>query len=103
MLRAKLYKTHTLYGYVWGAQVGKTITYWGDFDKALAALNRMMTRVWKEESAYSMVRTIRAIDLNVAEADLVRKLCKSKCRGITPKQWGYIKGIHERQVKNLKW
>src|ERR1700685_461515 len=99
MLKAALYRTRNIYGHVWAVKVGMAISYWEDFDKARAHLNRAMTRAWKEASAYSMARTISSNQLSMAEADVVRKLCKTKCRGITPKQWGYIKGIHERQQR----
>ncbi len=99
MPKAKIYKSHTLYGYVWTVKVGKTVTHWATFDSALSYLGRALTRTVKEESAYSMARTISSNLLSIDESTLVRKLCKTKCRGITPKQWGYIKGIHERQQR----
>jgi hypothetical protein len=99
MPKAKIYKSHTLYGYVWTVDVGKARTYWDDFDKAMSWLKRALTREVKEAGAYSMARSISSNLLSIDEANLVRKLCKSKCRGITPKQWGYIKGIHERQQR----
>jgi hypothetical protein len=45
---------------------------------------------------------ILALAANLLEADelaLYTKLRKNKCAGITVKQYGYVKGIYERQKR----
>ena len=98
-MRAKIYKTKVIFGTCWAVEIDKKITYYREFDTALARLNKDIKRIYKESSAYSMARTLSSTGLNLAEGELVRKLNKSKCKGITPKQWGYLKGIHERQQR----
>ena len=56
-------------------------------------------RYYKEQSAYAMLGTLSVNLLNTEELDLYNKLCKNKCRGITKAQYGYVKGIHERQER----
>jgi hypothetical protein len=98
-MRAKISKTRNLYGECWAININNTLEYFADFNTALHRLNKLIKRVYKEASAYSMARTISANLLSIDEGALVRKLCKSKCKGITPKQYGYLKGIHERQER----
>ena|SRR5271165_7133225 len=98
-MRAKIKKVKSLYGEIWQVSVPGNSYHYYNFDTALKFLNRYITRAYKESSAYSMARTISSNMLTCDEQDLVRKLVKPKCRGITVKQYGYLKGIHERQQR----
>jgi|ERR1700688_1101243 len=98
-MRASLKQVQNLYGRVWEVDVAGSLYYFADFEGARKHLNKKLKRLYKESAAYSMARTVEGSLLSCAERDLVRKLCKSKCSGITPKQYGYLKGIHERQQR----
>src|SRR5271154_4912033 len=98
-MRARILKRNTLFGYNWIVVINGISVYFEDFDTAMKHMNKTLKRMYKEASAYSMARTRSSTGLNLAEGELVRKLNKSKCKGITPKQWGYLKGIHERQQR----
>ena len=98
-MRASLRQMRNLYGLVWEVEVAGNFYHFAEFDSALKHLNKTLKRCYKEASAYSMARSISSNLLSIDEGDLVRKLNKSKCKGITPKQYGYLKGIRERQQR----
>lgn len=56
-------------------------------------------RFYKECAAYSMVCTTAVNLLSIKDSEFIQKLLQSKCVGITKPQYGYIKGIHERQER----
>lgn len=66
---------------------------------AILYANKVWKRFYKEQAAYSMIMTIAVNNLNQTELEFVTKLLQSRCKGITKKQYGYLKGIHERQVR----
>ena len=69
------------------------------FEAAKEHVDKKLKRSRKEASAYSMLQRISINLLSHKDAELVNKLLKTKCSGITPRQYGYLKGIHERQER----
>jgi len=55
-------------------------------------------RWYKESAAYSMLRAVVQDRMTVREQDFIIHL-PAKCKGITKAQYGYLKGIHERQQR----
>jgi hypothetical protein len=98
-MRAKIYRHKDFYSSSWISEVNGDLKSFLTFEAALKDMNKRLKRVYKEASAYSIARTISSNLLSIDEGTLVRKLNKSKCKGITPKQYGYLKGIHERQQR----
>lgn len=84
---------------VWRVEFnGKTT----DFNSNLAAItfaDKQWKRYYKEQAAYSMLLTIAYNLLNSQDQLFVLKLKDTNCKSITKKQYGYLKGIHERQVR----
>lgn len=66
---------------------------------ALAYAHKFITRWQKESAAFSMVRQIGINLLNVADSCFIQKLQRNKCKGISKSQYGYLKGIYERQQR----
>jgi len=62
---------------------------------------KIWKRYYKEQAAYSMLLGISINLLSVEEAEFYTKLSKSKCKGISKAQYGYLKGIHERQEREF--
>src|SRR5271167_4239878 len=98
-MRAKIRKVHNIFGECWCVEVGNYLAYFDDFHVALKQMNKFLKRAYKESSAFSMARTISVPSLAIPDRDFVRKMFKAKCKGITMKQYGYLKGIHERQQR----
>src|SRR5271168_690578 len=82
-MRAKLKRVRSLYGEIWQVSVPGNSYHYYNFDTALKFLNRYLKRAYKESSAYSMSRSISSNTQSGNEQDLVRKLVKVKCRGIS--------------------
>lgn len=61
--------------------------------------NKVWLRYRKEQSAFSMLNDVAVNLLDVKDIEFVQKLLKTKCAGITKAQYGYLKGIHERQKR----
>lgn len=73
-----------------------------EFNSHLAAVtyaDKQWKRYYKEQAAFSMLSTIAYNLLSTQEQLFVLKLQDTKCKDITKKQYGYLKGIHERQQK----
>lgn len=90
----------TLNGQIfWTVQTPKSRTCYEHYEGALQFVHKYILRERKEMSAYSMVQAVSENLLNIDETALIRTLKRTKCRGITKKQYGYLKGIHERQER----
>ncbi len=74
-------------------------TCYADFEGARQYAWKKLKRARKEASALSMVLNVSINLLSMQERDLIFKLQNSKCAGITPRQYGYLKGIYERQER----
>ena len=85
-MRAKLEKKHNFFGECWVVTISGRADSFLDFQSAFAFMAKKLKRMYKEASAYSMARTISSNLLSIDEGALIRKLCKNKCAGITPKQ-----------------
>lgn len=66
---------------------------------AVTHANKIWKRYYKEQAAISMILKISANLLCVKDKEFVSKLSKQGAVGITPKQYGYLKGIFERQER----
>src|ERR1700692_1037988 len=98
-MRADLRKTKNMFGECWAVTVNGSTEYFHDFNTAVGRMSKKLKRIYKESCAYSMARALSANTLSIDEQDFVRKMCKCKCAGISMKQYGYLKGIHERQER----
>lgn len=58
---------------------------------------KLVTRAYKEMVAYSIICHLETWLLPSREEELVVKLRDLKCIGITKRQYGYLRGIWERQ------
>lgn len=83
----------------WGVEEKNTTTFFSSHKSAWEYVRKKLLRARKEASAFSMVSTIAVNLLSVQDRGLIDKLIKSKCKGITKAQYGYLKGIHERQER----
>ena len=83
----------------WKARVGNWNNWFLSFEAATLEAVKQYKRFYKESSAFSMVENIGANLLSARDQEFVAKLNKNKCKGITKRQYGYIKGIHERQER----
>jgi hypothetical protein len=78
-----------------------SVTSFATFDGASESVRKRILRERKESSAFSMVKNISINLLSHKDAELVNKLKSSFCLGITPRQYGYLKGIYERQERSF--
>lgn len=53
----------------------------------------------RELSAWAKLYKLNMRLLTLRETEFIKKLLKNKCFGITKRQYGYLSGIYERQVK----
>lgn len=86
-------------GFYWYVKTPTSVNAFEEHQAAILYASKFCTRWRKEHSAYSMVSTIAVNLLNVADSCFVQKLLRSKCKGISQSQYGYLKGIHERQER----
>jgi hypothetical protein len=100
-LKIKIHSTQTLIpgGRFWTTTINGKATHYTDYDAAFKAISKRLKREYKEAAAYSRVMKVSINLLAIHEQEFVKKLQKSKCRGITPKQYGYLAGIFERQER----
>ena len=69
------------------------------FEGARIYAEKKLKRARKEASAYAMLQGISINLLSFKDMDLALKLLKNKCAGISPRQYGYLKGIYDRQQR----
>lgn len=98
-LKIKAIPTRTPGLFYWCVTTDKNTTNYSEYAGAYEYAKKYLKRYHKECSAYSMVQTLAFNLLESKEFELCKKLLKNKCKGITPKQYGYLKGIHERQKR----
>jgi hypothetical protein len=68
-------------------------------DGAFEFAKQWIKRFYKECVAYSCLQTIAVNRLSVEEHGLIQKLLRTRCKGITKAQYGWLRGIHERQER----
>jgi hypothetical protein len=67
------------------------------YEGARARWNKLCELVKREQKALDMLKKISMRLLSVREYHFIIHMDKSKCRKITKRQYGYLKGIWERQ------
>ena len=77
---------------------GKTTSY-PNAEAAFQGATKRYKRFYKESAAFSMLKDLAHNMLEIKEYDFVTKLHRTKCAGITKSQYGYLKGIYERQQR----
>lgn len=83
----------------WLVKTPTTETAYPTCHSAFDYARRYMKRHYKESAAYSRVLQVSTNLLTIQELELVQKLLRNKCKGITSKQYGYLAGIYERQQR----
>jgi len=53
----------------------------------------------QDQKAWAKIYKLNIRLLNMHDMTFIQKLLKNKCANITKKQYGYLSGIYERQVK----
>lgn len=69
------------------------------FEGAVNTWRLIESKTYREQSAWSKLQHINRRYLNCADNLFIHRLDKSKCINITKRQYGYLSGIYERQVK----
>lgn len=92
-------KSTVLNYYYWTVRTPFSDSHYASFDAAQTYLNKFMLRYRKEASAYSMASTIAINLLDLKDQKFIKKMLARKCIGISKPQYGYLKGIHERQQR----
>lgn len=96
-LKIKAVETLTPGRFYWQVNFNGNTTAYCEYKAAEEAARKLLTRYFKESGAFAMVNNIAINMLSMRDADFITKMVKCKCKGITVKQYGFIKGIHERQ------
>lgn len=91
-----LRKSANGYWILWFGNINK---WFQSFEAAEREGKKIWKRYYKENAAFSMIEKIAQNILTIQELDFVRKLQRSRCKGISLKQYGYLKGIYERQQR----
>ena len=84
---------------VWRVEFNNELSDFNSHNAAITFADKLWKRYYKEQGAYSMILNISINLLSNKDKELVEKLQKTNCRGITKRQYGYLVGIHERQVR----
>jgi hypothetical protein len=85
--------------FYWRVTKDGVSTNYAEYEGAYAVVAKYLKRAYKECSGFSMVSSLNATLLSEQELSLITKLRRTRCKGITKPQYGYLKGIHERQVR----
>lgn len=83
----------------WKLRMGSYNNWFLSFEAAATEAKKRWKRYYKESAAFAMLGNISRNLLSIDELALVQSLHRTKCRGITKAQYGYLKGIHERQER----
>ena len=68
-------------------------------DGAFAFWLQLEKQFVRESKAWAKIYGLNIRLLNMHDMIFIQKLLKSKCNNITKRQYGYLSGIYERQVK----
>lgn len=99
-MKIKIKAVKTVMGnYFWKVETPHNWNAFETNEGAFEYVRKYIKRYQKESSAASMVRILSVNLLSIKEAEFVYKLEKSNCKGITKRQYGYLKGIYERQQR----
>ena len=69
------------------------------FDGAIHRLSRIIEQITREQKALKWLNSLTDQFLSCEEYVFIGHLRKTKCFGITKKQYGYLRGICERQPR----
>jgi hypothetical protein len=83
----------------WKLRIGAFHAWYVSYDAAAMEAEKRWKRFYKESAAKSMLDCVSHNLLNVADQMFISKLQRTKCKGITVAQYGYLKGIYERQQR----
>lgn len=84
---------------VWDVTFNDKTERFNNPEAAQEYARKIFKRYVKESAAFSMCMTIAVNLLSVRDSEFIAKLIKNKCKSITKAQYGYLKGIHERQER----
>lgn len=83
----------------WTVDIDGDVTTYADVEAAYKSAAKRFKRYYKESAAFSMLSKVSANLCTIDEWEFIKKIRRTKCKGITPKQYGYLKGIYERQER----
>lgn len=83
----------------WKLRFGSYNNWFLTFEGASEQAKKLWKKYYKESAAYAMAQNISINLLTVVDSEFVKTMVKRKCKGITKQQYGYLKGIHERQER----
>jgi hypothetical protein len=98
-IQIKSVKTLIPGGFYWRVTIDGKTTNYADAAGAYTYAKKYLKRYYKESAAFSMVSRLSINLLSESEASIVKKLRRTKCKGLTAKQYGYLTGIYERQMR----
>ena len=83
------YDSHTGFNRVAFAYPDGAFAFWLQLEKQFV----------RESKAWAKIYGLNSRLLNMHDMIFIQKLLKSKCNNITKRQYGYLSGIYERQMK----
>lgn len=94
-MKIKLFKD----GHVWCVVFNKDSSWFENYEGATEYALKVYKRYYKEQAAYSRLCQISSNLLSVEERAFYNKLVRTRCKGITKAQYGFLTGIYERQER----
>lgn len=85
----------------WIVEFNKHETAFANYDAATEFALKIWKRYYKEQAAFARLESINPLKLSIRELDFYDDLSRTKCKGITKAQYGFLAGIYERQER--KW
>lgn len=98
IINLDLYGTELI---LWQVRFNNCAKIFSKHEGAIEYANKVWKRYYKEQAALSMVNSISLNLLDVKEIEFIKKVKATKCAGISKAQYGYIKGIYERQEREF--
>lgn len=85
----------------WNVTLNNKTTSYSNYEAACIGAAKRFKRAWKEQAAWAMVQALIGWLqlLEVKEIEFIKKLMRSRCKGITKPMYGYLKGIYDRQTR----
>lgn len=84
---------------VWEVSFNGKVEQFNNPTAAYEYAKKVFKRYYKEQAAYSMLMTLAVNLFSNIERDFYNKLYQTRCKGITKRQYGYLAGIYERQMR----
>lgn len=98
-IEIKSVKTLIPGSFYWRVTIDNKTTNYADAAGAYTYAKKYLKRYYKESAAFSMLARISTNLLSEPELAIVKKLRRTRCKGLSPKQYGYLTGIYERQMR----